>query len=254
MTEDEVIALCSGHDFVFKTGKPEITIYMGRNNAILMIRLNPDHTVGLPTHVSFGPDERYWHWDQENQCVIFTDENDKFIVSKYSAPVVEESRYIEMTCLTEPDTRYVAYLTLDMESKVITDTVWSKQFLLLASQGYSQDEQAQINECVTIKQAEVKWLANQNAWQLVNSAWETVVDNSRLRYVCLLFSGELSASDDFFPSKLQLPQDDNKQFLAGPRRDVLQILSQLLIWHNEQIMAGTEQVSPIMMMKEVVTQ
>ncbi|WEV51814.1 hypothetical protein OZX69_03700 [Lactobacillus sp. ESL0731] len=256
MTEDEVIALCAGHDFVYKTGKPEITIYMGHNNAILMITLNADHTVGLPTHVNFGPGEKHWHWDQEAQCVIFTDQDDKYIVSKYTAPKVEDDgRYITMTCLTEENTRYIAYLTLDMTSQVITDETLSRQFLLFASRSCPQDLQAQINDCVTAKQAEVKWLDDQDAWQMVNSTWEAVVRDSRLRYVCLLFAGKLSVSDDLFPSKLQLPQDGSEQqFLAGPRRDVLQVLSQLLIRHNEQIMAGVEQVSPIVMMKEVITQ
>lgn len=248
-----MLAICTGHDFVCKKGRPEITIFMGHSNAILMIRFNSDHTLEFPSHIDFYPRERHWHWDQKNQCILFTDKDDKKVISRYSAPIIEKNYYISLKCLTEPNVRYVAYLAFDMTFEVSPQSSVSWQTVLFTDKQKSDGEQAKINSYVISKQAETVWLDDRDEWQLLDAAWEKIVNNSKLKNVCILLNGAPTETDNLFSNKLQLNVDDTElQFIAGNRQDVLSILSQMLVRHNQQIMTANGCLSPVKMIKDIL--
>ncbi|WEV37608.1 hypothetical protein [Lactobacillus sp. ESL0677] len=252
MTEEEVIALCAGHDFVYKTGNPEIMIYFGRS-AVLMIRLNPDHTIGFASHIEFYPSSRHWHWDQVNQCILFTDEADKKVIEKYAPPVVEAGKYISLVSLTKEHTRYVAYLTLNMYPAVQPAAELSRQRLMLIADKYVAANRIEINKYMILKQGEVAGLSGQSDWELINSAWQKLAHDSQIKHVCFSFSGLPPVTVEIFSDELQFQLADNKnQYIAGLRRDILLLLSQLLIKHNQQIMAEEKQLSPVLMLKDLI--
>lgn len=254
MTEEEMLALCADHDFIYKTGKEKMMICMGDNSdAILIIRLNRDHTLGFPSNIGFYPEERCWHWDEKNQNLLFTDATDKNIVAKYAAPVVEEGKYLVLRNLTKADTWYVSYMAFNMENQVQVRANLSKQSILMASGMHTDDEQVQVDAYVIYKQAEVVWLEAQTDWQLINAAWQKIVQDSELQRTCVVLHGLPSITEDVFPAKLKLEFGDETglQLIAGPRRNVLSVLSQLLIEHNREILSVEECLPPAKLIQDI---
>lgn len=225
------------------------------NGACLVITFNADHTLGFPSNIYFYPDERFWEFDEKEQLVIFKDKTNQKIVSRFKLPAHPDPDYFILSKVTDVTARYIAYKGFDFNRQITQPPVLASQRVLLMGEAQAEGTKAQLEKYATENCCEIRWLkvGNADLWQLIEQAWNVVTDDLELKAACLLLDKIPAKDEVVLTAGLRLEGGDKQtKLIAGSRAQVLVVLSQLLIMHYQQMLAGADLQSPLALMSKVV--
>ncbi|MDF7683810.1 hypothetical protein PT287_09895 [Lactobacillus sp. ESL0679] len=223
----------------------------------LTVIFNADHTLTYPAKLGFLPPERKWQFDEGKQEINLFDESGANLVSAYSLPTSFDEGHFVLSKINAPDKRYLAFTTFDIFKKKQNEPTFASQRVVFLCDGQSVMTEQEINHYTVEHCCEINTITNDevDTWDLVNQVWDRITQDEKLKDLCVFLEGKPDLDKSAFSKKLVIKTTNkHQQYIAGPRSDMIIVLSQLLTLHyRERLAESAELHTPVQLLSQVIT-
>ncbi|WEV37588.1 hypothetical protein [Lactobacillus sp. ESL0677] len=229
----------------------------GEPENYLTVIFNVDHTLTYPAKLGFLPGERKWQFDEKNQQINLFDESGTTLLSAYSLPADFNAGHFILNKVNDPTKRYLAFTTFDIFKKKQNAPTFASQRVVFLCDGQSVMTEQEINQYTVEHCCEINTITNNkvSVWALLNQVWDLITQDEKLKDLCVFLEGRPDLDKSAFSKKLVIKTTNkHQQYIAGPRSDVIIVLSQLLTLHyRERLAEGAELHAPVELLSQVIT-